>query len=306
MKTNFKKTAGERLGHFPSVLGAARDARARSGEEVPVDAVEVQIDPAKTRMNPFHGRWASTSSPEAVSALAASFKVTGQTQPAKGYRVAKGDDGVEIELIYGARRRAAALVAGTKLRVLIVDRPKDATIAREMHNENRERADYKPLEQAMEYSHYIEAGLYGSVGELAEGLGEDPSKVSRLLSIASLPKTVLDLYATDVAWMTLVNGAKLASECARGADVKKRVVEAAKLWKSEARAGNPTKHLLQAAKGETVQSREPVTRITAGGREIGQMRGGAEPGEDLRIVLAQESPPELRAELLAVLAKYTR
>lgn len=264
----------------------------------------IEVEPAKTRMNDLHRRSHQTTSGAAIEEMVTLFKATGQLSPAKGWKLERPEeDGTEIVLVYGARRRAAALSLGCPLKVELLPSPPDrGTVIRLMHGENRGRLDYLPLEDAREYRAFLDSGEYRTAEEMAASLGQDKGKVSRLLSLLKLPEEVLALY-TDPAWLPLQLGAKLASLCGTDKRAKARVLAACAEWQKQGRAGNPTTTLMRAAEDRKASTNG--FELKAGnGRAFGTVRGNLQGEGPVSVVLAKTAPEELRKALAGLLSQY--
>jgi ParB/RepB/Spo0J family partition protein len=309
MKDKMKPKRGNALGELIGLAVAQSgvdhmpvEDHAQSGSEV------IEIAAGMTRMNDLHRRMNATMQGSAIEELVESMRSVGQQQEAKGWRLDKPEDGVQVVLIYGARRRAAAEKLGIPLRVRIVPEPTRAQLIRDMHAENRARKDYLPLEMAKEMQAYLESGEYANATELAAGLGEDKSKVSRLLALLKLPKEVLSLYS-DPTWMKLFAGSKLATLCEE-AKVRARVLEAAQTWAKSGARGNPTATLLKAAAGKTAwRGGAPDASLAFNlmdreGRVLGTMRGSLQENQPLVVSLGKSTPAAFRKELAELLERH--
>lgn len=263
----------------------------------------VEVDAAKTRMNDLHRRSAATMGGAAIAEMVEMFKATGQTVPALGWRLATPTaDGVEIVLVYGARRRAAALELGRPLRIeLLPAEPSLLELTRLMHGENRGRLDYLPLEDAREYRAYLDGKVFRTADEMAKALGVSPSSVSRVLSLLDLPKEVLDLY-TDPTWLPMVKGARLASAAADKA-VRGRLLAAAQDWKAAGGRGDPTPTLVKALTSKPAAALA-VELKGASGRAVGSFRGSVVGKGPFLINLGTEASEEVRRELADILNKH--
>lgn len=263
----------------------------------------IEIDPRKTRMNDLHRRSPTTMSGSAIQEMVEMFRATGQQTPAKGWRLDKpGPEGEEIVLVYGARRRAAAMALGVALKVeLMPAQPDRGALIKMMHGENRGRLDYLPLEDAREYKAFLDSGEYRTADEMAAALGQDKSRVSRLLSLLKLPPEVLDLY-TDPSWMPLVKGWRMATECAN-AEKRAKLIEAAKGWREASGRGDPTPTLMKALTAKTPNS-VAAEIFNAEGKSVGSVRGVMAGKGPVTIVLGKAASEGLKKDIAAALAKH--
>jgi ParB/RepB/Spo0J family partition protein len=153
-----------------------------------------RINPFKCRMWSMHDRLGedSRSSSAAYRALVASIRAQGQKQPALG-RYTRGPDEHEVELIYGARRLAAAKELGIDLLVVVRDiDDRDAII--EMDIENRVREDISPYDRGMSYRRWLRSGYFATQTEIAKALGVSEAQICRLLKYADLPAVVVGAF----------------------------------------------------------------------------------------------------------------
>lgn len=294
----------KRGGALGDLIGSA--VKNLKPEERPVEKMPgvIEVDPLKTRMNDLHRRSKATMSGGAIQEMVEMFRATGQSTPAKGWKLATPDaDGVEYVLVYGARRRAAATELGVSLKMeLMPEAPDRGTLIRLMHSENRGRLDYLPLEDAREYKAFLESGEYRTAEEMAGALGQDKGKVSRLLSLLTLPPEVLELY-TDPSWLPQTKGAKLASSIQADKKTKARVIEAAEEWKRMGGRGDPTPTLMKAlvAKAVVVSA---VELKGSDGRAVGVVRGAIQGKGPLTIVLGKQVSDEVRREIADILNRH--
>jgi ParB/RepB/Spo0J family partition protein len=121
-----------------------------------------------------------------------SFKDHGQIMPALGRRV-RNVPGIDVELIYGARRLYAAQHLNVKLAVEIVEIDDDEAIQR-MYIENAHRSDLSPYERGMAFKRWLREGRFASQGDLAERVGVSVATVSRLLSFSQLPTVIIEAF----------------------------------------------------------------------------------------------------------------
>lgn len=259
---------------------------------------KITVDPSKTRMNDLHRRYSATMSGAAIEDLAQQIRASGQSVPALGWRLSQPDaEGYEYVLVYGARRRAATQSLGIGLEMLLLPAaPTRSDLVRLMHAENHGRMDYLPLEDAREYQSYLDSGAFKSQTDLVNGLGIEPTKLSRLMSLLEIPAPILDLY-TDPSWMQLVRGCEIAQAC-KSPQTRDKLLSAAHQWKKDGNTGNPTAHLLAALKAKPI----PTTSIklkNKEGREVGLVR--SLPNGDMQLVLSSKCDMDVRASVSAFL-----
>ena len=100
------------------------------------------------RESPFNYR--KTFNPTALAELADSIKAIGIQQPLKARPIpdATDDDTVRYELIFGHRRYRAALQAGLDYVPVMVEEMSDEDVRITQLNENIQREDVNPIEEA--------------------------------------------------------------------------------------------------------------------------------------------------------------
>ena len=282
----------------------AKPPEERKPNEVVLENV-IAIDPGKCRMNDLHRRLRKTVDSEALAELMEQIRESGQLLPARGWRPETPDpSGAEVILIFGARRRAACEKLGIALKVEIVPPPNRQALIRQMHSENSSRKDYLPLEQGLEFKAFLDTGEFKTQEELAAFLAVQRVRLVRCLQIAELPPEVLDIYE-DPHWLTLAVGTKLAAEIEKDAKARARVTDAARQWKAEGRAGDPSPTLLSAAvdrkKPKSVEqdlvSLEKKTKF-------GRLKTTADGA--LVLQLRKDAPEGLREELIGVLKRFSK
>lgn len=275
-------------------------------EERPAESLPavIEVDPTKVRMNDLHRRSKSTMSGGAILEMVEMFKATGQATPAKGWKLAKPEaDGTEYVLVYGARRRAAAEQLGIALKMeLLPTAPDRGTMIRLMHSENRGRLDYLPLEDAREYRAFLDSGEYRTAEEMAVALGQDKSKVSRVLSLLTLPPEVLDLY-TDPSWLPQTKGSQLASAIQADKKIRARVLEAAEDWRRAGGRGNPTPTLMKALVAKPTTATAIELKGTDG-RSVGVVRGAVTGKGIFTLTFSGNAPESIRREIADILNKH--
>lgn len=264
----------------------------------------LSVAPDKVRLNPMHARLPVSQNKDNVAALAESIKANGQVTPAYGWKLDEPDpDGCLYELVYGARRRAACALLGIDLKIEISPIPVAAIdVARMMHAENQARQDYSPLESAMEYRAFLDAGLFTSARDLASKLGADESQVSRTLRLLDLPPVVLKLFHDHPEWLPLRKGANLAVAC-EDAKNRSKVEQVAAQWTDSGDTGNPLAALV-AATLDTAKLQEPFELCTPAGVRFGEVRGSFKNGP-ITIRLASGAPSDLRTKIQDLLNSYS-
>ena len=150
----------------------------------------------------------SFSDTEFKELLAEIESAGGNIQPIK-VRPLAGEGG-KFEVVFGHRRHQACLELGLPVLAMIED-VNEQELFIEMDRENRQRKDLRPYEQGLMYAKALDAGLFPSAKKMAAGIGVDPTNLGRSLSLARLPKVVLDAFLSpldiQMGWATELNAA---------------------------------------------------------------------------------------------------
>ena len=132
----------------------------------------------------YHDRDNSWLTEKGCSDLIASIKNNGQKIPAIARRI-NTEDGIQYEIIAGARRWFACKSLGINLILSLTDRS-DKECAILMHIENKDRKDISDFERALSYKSQLESGVFASNDDLANSLGLSKATISKTLSAAKL------------------------------------------------------------------------------------------------------------------------
>jgi ParB family chromosome partitioning protein len=162
------------------------------------------LDPKSVRRSPWANRHEAAFADEEFEALKAEIaSAGGNVQPISVRRVSGGaggplpDEAPAYELIFGHRRHRACLELGLPVRAMIVEAT-DRELFEAMDRENRARKDLSAWEQGVTYRRALDEGLYPSQRKLAEALGVDVSLVSKSLSLARLPESVVGAFSSPL------------------------------------------------------------------------------------------------------------
>ena len=101
------------------------------------------------------------------------------------------------ELIFGHRRHRACLDLGIPV-FATIEEASDVSLFEQMERENRGRKNLSAWEQGTMYRKALDEGLYSSLRRLAESLGVDVSLVSKSVSLARLPETVVAAFQSPL------------------------------------------------------------------------------------------------------------
>lgn len=131
-------------------------------------------------------------------------------QPIKVRRLTSSEGGASYEIVFGHRRWRACKELGLKVAAIIAELS-DAELFVEMDRENRARADLSPWEQGVMYKRALDEQLYPSLRQLAQAVGASAGPVSQAIQLASLPKPVVDAFASPLdlqhRWAALLRAA---------------------------------------------------------------------------------------------------
>lgn len=201
------KTAPGSMAHFMATQSAAvQEAEALRERLKAFDgASPVRLLDAKSvRRSPWANRHEAAFADEEFEALRAEIaSAGGNVQPISVRRLPGGaggpapDEAPSYELIFGHRRHRACLELGLPVRAMIVEAT-DRELFEAMDRENRARKDLSAWEQGVTYRRALDEGLYPSQRKLAEALGVDVSLVSKALSLARLPQSVVAAFASPL------------------------------------------------------------------------------------------------------------
>lgn len=214
----------------------------------------------------------------------------GNVQPIKVRRIKGAPD--EFELVYGHRRHRACLQLGLPVLALVADELLDADLFTEMERENRQRKDLGAYEQGLMYARALDAGLFQSNRRLADAIGRDLGDVGKALSLARLPKEVVDAFASPLD-IQFRFAKPLNDEFERDPEgLVKRAREIAKL-KQRPIAKDVLANLLNKSPAEHELK---VTQLAKGGVQVAtverskkgalsiQIPGGLEPQKELKLL----------------------
>lgn len=151
----------------------------------------VVIDVNEIKENPWNARREFPSSK--LESIASSLKEDGQLVPCAGFR---GKDN-RVTLIDGHCRLRAAMAVGIEtLRVELRTAPESDKelylLSREM---NIERAEQTPVDDAIAWKLLLERKVFPNQSVLAKAVGESEGAVSKTISIADLPRSVIAAIA---------------------------------------------------------------------------------------------------------------
>ena len=155
-----------------------------------------KIDPKIIVRSKWANRHESSFSDAEFSLLKADIEsAEGNVQPIKVRPIAL--EGEKYEVVFGHRRHQACLELGIPVLAMISD-VTDQELFVEMDRENRQRKDLRPYEQGLMYKKALDEGLFPSARKLADSLSVDLSNLGKALSLAQLPKEILQAFASPL------------------------------------------------------------------------------------------------------------
>lgn len=223
------KTAPGSMLHFMSAQSTAikeaeslREELARYEGALPVR----ELDPRLIRPSAWANRHAASFEGADFAALKDEIAAAnGNVQPIKVRPLKAADEssagvgpsnppgGVAplYEIVFGHRRHRACLELGIPV-LAMVAAVNEQELFVAMERENRARKDLSAWEQGMMYARALDAGLYASNRQLAAAIGRDLGDVGKALSLARLPKAVVDAFSSPLdlqfRWAKLLNDAQ--------------------------------------------------------------------------------------------------
>jgi ParB family chromosome partitioning protein len=220
----------------------------------------------------MHDRASELLTAEACRDVIRSVKEHGQALPALG-RWVRNVPGIDVELIYGARRLFAAQHLEVKLAVEIVDIDDEKALQR-MYIENAHRADLSPYERGLAFKRWLREGCFASQNDLAESVGVSVATVSRLLSFSALPVAVIGAFP-DPRDIREEWAVQLARNC-RDAQTRSQVASIARRMASARGKRSPNsifRQLMRAGNGERKKlAHDQVVRDERGGEVVLRVR----------------------------------
>jgi ParB family chromosome partitioning protein len=162
-----------------------------------------QLDPTTVKPSKWANRHESSFSTVEFQALKAEIAASGgNVQPIKvrPLPVLNGSTpgaNEHFELIFGHRRHRACLDLGVPV-LAAVEEASDVSLFEQMERENRGRKNLSAWEQGTMYRKALDDGLYASLRRLSEGLGVDVSLVSKSVTLARLPDTVIAAFVSPL------------------------------------------------------------------------------------------------------------
>lgn len=208
---------GTMLGFMSAQSAAIQEAEQLKArlQEFEGAAPAKQLDPRLIRPSQWANRHAASYDDPAFVALKAEIESAGGNVQAIKVRplplpAASRDRGVGpsnpplpdavqplYEIVFGHRRHRACLDLGLPV-LSVVEPVSEQQLFVEMERENRSRKDLSAWEQGMMYARALDQGLYPSNRKLADSIGRDLGDVGKALSLARLPRVVIEAFASPL------------------------------------------------------------------------------------------------------------
>ena len=165
-------------------------------EKLRAASPSMKIDATKIRPSKWANRLEASFQSDEFENLKDEIKsANGNIQPIKVRPIKSNLE--EFEIVFGHRRHRACLELGLPVLSVIEDL-NDAELFTQMDRENRQRADLRPYEQGVMYARALDEGLFSSLRKLAESIGAEPGGVSKAITLAKLPKSILDAFVSPL------------------------------------------------------------------------------------------------------------
>ena len=200
-----KTAPGTMMGFLTAQSGVVQEAEALKArvkaleEEAPLR----KLDPSMIRPSKWANRHEASFLTAEFQELKAEIAAAGgnvqpiKVRPASVLNGSTPPSGPTFELIFGHRRHRACAELGIPV-LAAIEEASDVSLFEQMERENRGRKNLSAWEQGTMYRRALDDGLYSSLRRLAEGLGVDVSLVSKSVSLARLPETVVAAFQSPL------------------------------------------------------------------------------------------------------------
>lgn len=200
-----KTAPGTMMGFLTAQSGVVQEAEALKArvkaleEEAPLR----KLDPSMIRPSKWANRHETSFLTAEFQELKAEIAAAGgnvqpiKVRPASVLNGSTPTAGPTFELIFGHRRHRACAELGIPI-LAAIEEASDVSLFEQMERENRGRKNLSAWEQGSMYRRALDDGLYSSLRRLAEGLGVDVSLVSKSVSLARLPETVVAAFKSPL------------------------------------------------------------------------------------------------------------
>ena len=192
---------GTMMGFLTAQSSAIHEAEQLKGrvKELEGAAPMRKLDPTTIRASKWANRHEASFATAEFKQLKAEIAAAGgNVQPIKvrPVEVLNGSTpptDARFEVVFGHRRHRACLDLGIPVLVVVEDAT-DVSLFEQMERENRGRKNLSAWEQGTMYRKALDEGLYPSLRRLSESLGVDVSLVSKSVTLARLPDTVVAAF----------------------------------------------------------------------------------------------------------------
>jgi ParB family chromosome partitioning protein len=190
------------VGAFTASLAAGRKIEERNRDlekrlsELQGAGVVRQLDPARVRGSRYANRIEQSSGTAEFQSFKDEIAASGGNVEAIKVRPVGGHED-EFEIVYGHRRHRACLELGIQVAAIVEDMS-DAELFEQMDRENRGGQNLSAWEQGLMYKRALDEGLFPSLKALAEALGCNIGNASTAISLASLPREVIDAFSSPL------------------------------------------------------------------------------------------------------------
>lgn len=200
-----KTAPGTMMGFLTAQSGVVQEAEALKArvkaleEEAPLR----KLDPSMIRPSKWANRHETSFLTAEFQELKAEIAAAGgnvqpiKVRPASVLNGSTPPSGPTFELIFGHRRHRACAELGIPV-LAAIEEASDVSLFEQMERENRGRKNLSAWEQGTMYRRALDDGLYSSLRRLAEGLDVDVSLVSKSVSLARLPETVVAAFQSPL------------------------------------------------------------------------------------------------------------
>ena len=199
-----KTAPGTMMGFLTAQSAAIQEAEALRERvktlegEVPLRKLEPAVIKPSKWANRHEASFLTTEFQELKAEIAAAG---GNVQPIKVRPVPVMNGSTppneSYELIFGHRRHRACAELGIPV-LATIEEASDLGLFEQMERENRGRKNLSAWEQGTMYRRALDDGLYSSLRRLSDGLGVDISLVSKSVSLARLPETVVAAFRSPL------------------------------------------------------------------------------------------------------------
>ena len=213
------------------------------------------VPPDRVRMWKEHNRRYDLLNESRCADLLESFTRTGRQEFPAVVRKLTGEEGVDFELICGARRHWTAGHLGWDLLVEVRElTDRQAFTLQDL--ENRDREDISDYERATDYRHALGKYFNSNQAQMAQFLEIDRSNFKKFLDLADLPKSIVGAY--DDLRDLKVHHATAYRTLFKEEGAKRRILERAKAIKGQGLKGAQVLAELKQAANKPEERRRAV------------------------------------------------